>query len=117
MIHYLVLIKGGWGTQLNTLSSVTKKNYLSLWNQWLRILKKDNYLVTGAPLVPDGMALDFNGNEEDVPDNYDLASEMVTGFCVIKTKDEAEAINILKGCPFLGDEFTSCELRRFKSMG
>jgi hypothetical protein len=116
MPQYLILVKGGQGVNLKNLATETRGTYLRTWELWLRDLRKKGILVTGAPLVSEGIAIFSSGKQEQVPENYDLASDVVAGFFVVQTGDELRAKSIADECPFLEDEFTSCEIREFKNL-
>jgi hypothetical protein len=113
---YLLLVKGGKGIALNKMAAADRKSFLARWGEWLRDLRARGKLVAGSPLSMEGQAFYFSGKTEEVPENYDMISEIITGFCVLKVQSEADAISIAQTCPFLKDEFVSCELRVFKSI-
>ncbi|HEV7782747.1 MAG TPA: hypothetical protein VGO58_15840 [Chitinophagaceae bacterium] len=115
MSHFLILVKGGQGISLEDINVIDRKIFLTRWKEWLRGLRRRKTLISGSPLATEGMAVYHNGNIETVPDNYDMVTEMITGFCLVEAKDETEALQILQTCPFLDDEFTSCELRKCRN--
>lgn len=116
MNHYILLVKGGTGLLLHKLNGDGRRDYFNKWKKWLRSLKQKGCLVAGSPLVIEGTALYHSGETITVPDNYDLASETITGFCIIEAESPEYADRILISCPFLQDEFTSCELRAYKNL-
>jgi len=117
MKQFLLLVKGGKGLRFHKHISEEGRSYLSTWKEWVRLLKKSGCLISGSPLILGGKAVYYSGNTEEVPNNYEMPSEAIIGFCVVEVKDEEKAFSILNACPFLEDEFTSCELREFRSMG
>ncbi|MGC4039010.1 MAG: YciI family protein [Chitinophagaceae bacterium] len=61
-----------------------------------------------------GSAFYHSGKTENVPDNYEMASEVINGFCVLNVKSEETAMMIAKTCPIIRNELASCEIREFK---
>ncbi len=116
MTQFLIIVKGGKGLSLNKFNAEDRRVFLAKWKEWLKTLKKRRWLINGSPLAVEGTALYSTGSMIEVPENYDMATEIITGFCVITATDQADAISILQSCPFLEDEFTNCELREFKNM-
>lgn len=116
MTQYLVLVKGGIGLNLNNCAAAQRKLYMQRWRDWLKALRKEGCLVTGSALVPEGEVVYSNGKTASVPDNYDMISETITGFCVIKADTPEEANGLLSTCPFLEDQHTCCELREYKTV-
>lgn len=116
MSKYLLLVKGGDGILFNKLAMSEKNDWLVKWGEWLEQLKKDKHLVTGSPLCQDGQVFYSSGCIENVPDNYEMISEIITGFCVLKTESKDQAIKIAENCPLLENGRVSCELRSFKDI-
>lgn len=114
MAQYIVLVKGGKGANLKELGTEARNLFIQRWNKWLSELNEKKMLVTGAPLHSGGLLVHGSGSTESVPENYDMVADMVTGFFVINSADEPTARLIAKSCPFLEDEFTSCEIRELK---
>jgi len=74
---------------------------MKLWMAWLSELEAKGHVKSrGEPLERTGKVL--TGPKKQVTDGpFAEAKDMVSGFSLIVAKDEAEAIELARGCPIL----------------
>ncbi|NUO53064.1 MAG: transcription initiation protein [Polyangiaceae bacterium] len=74
---------------------------MKLWMAWMADLEAKGHLKSrGEPLERTGRVV--TGPSNQVTDGpFAEAKDMVSGFSLIVAKDEAEAIELAKGCPVL----------------
>lgn len=83
---------------------------LAKWGEWMGAIAQEGKLVGGEPLLPHGKVL--RGTAKKLTDGPFMESkEIVGGYLVIKATDEADAIEIAKGCPSLNVEDGTVEVR------
>jgi hypothetical protein len=74
---------------------------MKLWMAWMRDLEAKGHLKSrGEPLERTGKVL--SGPKKQVIDGpFAEAKDIVSGFSLIQAKDEAEALELARGCPVL----------------
>jgi hypothetical protein len=74
---------------------------MKLWMAWLQELERKGHVQSrGEPLERTGKVL--KGPKNQVIDGpFVEAKDIVSGFSVIRAKDEAEALELARGCPVL----------------
>lgn len=74
---------------------------MKLWMAWMDELEAKGHIQSrGLPLERTGKTV--TGPNNQVTDGpYAEAKDMVSGYSVIVAKDEAEAVELAKGCPVL----------------
>jgi hypothetical protein len=74
---------------------------MKLWRAWLADLEAKGHVKSrGEPLERTGKVL--TGPKKQVTDGpFAETKDMVSGFSLITAKDEAEAIELARGCPIL----------------
>ena len=74
---------------------------MKLWMAWMADLEAKGHLKSrGEPLERKGRVV--TGPNKQVTDGpYVEAKDIVSGFSIVSAKDEAEAIELAKGCPVL----------------
>jgi hypothetical protein len=74
---------------------------MKLWMAWMADLEAKGHLKSrGEPLERTGRTV--TGPNNQVTDGpYAEAKDIVSGFSLIVAKDEAEAVELAKGCPVL----------------
>lgn len=74
---------------------------MKLWMAWMADLEAKGHLKSrGEPLERKGRVV--TGPNNQVTDGpYAEVKDMVSGFSLVVAKDEAEAIELAKGCPIL----------------
>ncbi len=74
---------------------------MKLWMAWMDELEAKGHLKSrGEPLERTGRTV--TGPSHQVTDGpYAEAKDMVSGYSIIIAKDEAEAVELAKGCPVL----------------
>jgi hypothetical protein len=77
------------------------QNSMKAWMAWLGDLEKKGHLKSrGEPLERTGKVM--TGPKKQVIDGpYAELKDIVSGFSLISAKDEAEAIELARGCPVL----------------
>ncbi len=81
------------------------------WMAWMQNLEAKGHLKSrGEPLERTGKVV--TGSKKQVTDGpFVEAKDIVSGFSVIQAKDEAEAIELARGCPVLRGVSGSVEVR------
>jgi hypothetical protein len=74
---------------------------MKLWMAWLSDIEAKGHLKSrGEPLERTGKVM--SGPKKHVTDGpYAEAKDIVSGFSIITAKDEAEAVELARGCPVL----------------
>jgi hypothetical protein len=74
---------------------------MKLWMAWMAELEAKGHLKSrGEPLERTGKVM--RGPKKQVTDGpYAEAKDIVSGFSLIVAKDEAEAVELARGCPVL----------------
>lgn len=74
---------------------------MKLWMAWLRELEAKGHVKSpGEPLERTGKVM--TGPKKQVTDGpFAEAKDIVSGFSLIVAKDEAEAVELARGCPVL----------------
>lgn len=73
------------------------KTYQDSWTHWIKKLKENGHLITGAPLLADGVIVKNRGElvENFIFDFKTNASD----FMIIEAQDMQAAIQLSKTCP------------------
>jgi hypothetical protein len=74
---------------------------MKLWMAWLQDLEAKGHLKSrGEPLERTGKVV--NGPKKQVTDGpFVEVKDIVSGFSLVQAKDEAEAVELARGCPVL----------------
>jgi hypothetical protein len=74
---------------------------MKLWMAWMQELDAKGHLKSrGEPLERTGKVM--TGPKKQVTDGpFAEAKDIVSGFSIIQAKDEAEALELARGCPVL----------------
>ncbi|MFN4316401.1 MAG: hypothetical protein ACK4E0_19110 [Chitinophagaceae bacterium] len=111
MSDFLIIVKGGRGANLLAMEANARQHFFASWSSWLMELKMRNHLIIGAPLRSEGSVYYSSGTREEVPENYDMISDMVTGFLIVRASTEKKLKALLNSCPLLDQDCTSIEIR------
>lgn len=84
---------------------------MKLWMAWFADLEAKGHLKSrGEPLERTGKVM--TGPKKQVTDGpYAEAKDIVSGFSIIVAKDEAEALELARGCPVLRGSDSNVEVR------
>ena len=90
---------------------------MKLWMGWMADLEKKGHLRSrGEPLERTGRVV--AGPTQQITDGpYAEAKDIVSGFSIITAKDEAEAVELARGCPVLRGGSGSVEVRPVMKFG
>jgi hypothetical protein len=74
---------------------------MKLWMAWMQELEAKGHLKSrGEPLERTGKVV--NGPRKQVTDGpFAEAKDIVSGFSIVQARDEAEALELARGCPVL----------------
>ena len=111
MSDFLIIVKGGRGVNLLAMEANARQHFFASWSSWLMELKMRNHLIIGAPLRSEGSVYYSSGTREEVPENYDMISDMVTGFLIVRASTDKKLKALLNSCPLLDQDCTSIEIR------
>jgi hypothetical protein len=84
--------------------------YMKQYQDWVAGIAAQNKFSGGTGLSTEGKVLKSNNVVTDGP--YAEIKESIAGYIIIKARDFDEAVSIAKGCPILGGEGNSVEVRR-----
>lgn len=115
MKDYLLLFRGG-DSHRAEMQKVPEKwqAHMAKWRGWMENLDKEKRFVTGLPLGPAGSVI--TGSGKTVTDGpFTEGKEIVGGYFIIKADDQAQAVELSKGCPILDNE-GSVEVRELFPM-
>ena len=74
---------------------------MKLWMAWLQELETKGHLKSrGEPLERSGKVV-AGPNKQVIDGPFAEAKDIVSGFSIIQAKDEAEAVELARGCPVL----------------
>ena len=115
MKDYLLLFRGGDVRRSEAQKDAAQwQAHRMKWKSWMESLGKEGKFVGGLPLATDGAVV--NGSQKAVTDGpFTEGKEIVGGYLIIKASDQAEAVDLSKGCPVLEHE-GSVEVRELLSM-
>ena len=90
---------------------------MKLWMSWLGELEMKGKLKSaGEPLETTGKVV--RGTKKQVTDGpYAEMKDLVSGFSILTATDAAEAAELAKGCPVLGFDTGSVEVRPILKLG
>lgn len=111
MNQYLILVRGNYDSRM---SPDEAQQRLAVFGEWVQKVLDGRY-VAGAPLdETQGMLI--RSKSDVLTDGPFLESkEMISGYIIIQSKDLAEATELTKQCPLLGQY--QLEVRLLKPMG
>lgn len=114
MKEYLLLFRGGDGRMLQQ-SPDEWQAHMSRWMEWMGGLQKEETLLGGQPLVPEGKQV--QGTNKVVTDGpFTEGKEYVGGYLLIKAADVESATEIAKSCPILEFDTGNVEVRAIHDM-
>lgn len=110
MNQFLIIVRG---SDHSTASPEKMQQRLALFNDWVQKVLNGRF-VAGNPLE-DGDARLLTSKTEILTDGPFMESkEMISGYMIINAEDIAEATELTKECPLLGQ--FRLELRKLKPM-
>jgi hypothetical protein len=110
MNQFLIIIRGSDHT---VVSPEKMQQRMALFGEWVQKVLDGRY-VGGAPLEEEDAHLLTSRTEVLTDGPFMDSKEMISGYCVINAGDMAEAVELTKQCPLLG-EFR-LEVRKMKPM-
>ncbi len=112
MKSFLLIFRGNIQSEQDFVqqSAEAMQAELAKWGAWMGAIAESGKMVGGEPLLPNGKVL--RGASKKLTDGPFIESkEIVGGYLVIKANDEADAVEISKGCPILQTEDGTVEVR------
>lgn len=115
MIDYLLLFRGGDARRIDEQKDPAKwQAHMMKWKTWMEKLGQEGKFISGQPLDTTGSVI--NGSQKTVTDGpFTEGKEIVGGYLMIRANDQAEAIELSKGCPLLEHEGI-VEVREIKQL-
>jgi hypothetical protein len=116
MSDFVYLFRAEQGTRQQAMGTPERaQQSLQAWLAWMRDLEAKGHLKSpGQPLSTSGTVV--RGRDKLVTDGpYVEAKDLVLGFIVVAARDNAEAIELAKGCPMLQGD-CSVEVRPVEVM-
>jgi hypothetical protein len=114
MKEFLLLFRGGDIDGLNE-SPERWQAHMEQWVKWMGELSTQGNLVGAQPLAQTGKII--TGNKKVVSDGpFMEGKEMVGGYLILRAKDYDEAVMISKGCPVLGFDDGTVEIREIQEL-
>ena len=115
MKDYLLLFRGGDARRIDEQKDPEKwQAHMMRWKTWMEKLGKAGKFVSGQPLAQEGAVI--HGVKKQVTDGpFTEGKEIVGGYLMIKAGDQAEAIELSKGCPLLEHD-GMVEVREIKQL-
>ena len=115
MKDYLLLFRGGDSRRVDAQNNPEEwQAHMMKWKIWMEGLGKAGKFVSGQPLSKDGSVI--NGSKKTVTDGpFTEGKEIVGGYLMIKADDDADAIELSKGCPLLEHDGT-VEIREIEQL-
>lgn len=109
----MYLFRGG-DARRSEQSPEEMQEHMQKWGAWMQGLAEAGTLVDGLPLGQGGKVL--SNNADTITDGpFAEGAEIVGGYLIVNAKDEADAVEISKGCPIFEHEGT-LEVREIMSM-
>ena len=104
MKDYLLLFRGGDAQRIDAQKNPEQwQAHMMKWKTWMESLGQQGKFVAGQPLNPTGSVI--TGSGKSVTDGpFTEGKEIVGGYLMIKASDQAEAVELSKGCPLLEHE-------------
>jgi hypothetical protein len=111
MNQFLILVRGHYNSNL---SPEETQKYMAIFGEWVQKVLDGRY-VGGAPLDESEGRLLKSKTEVLTDGPFMESKEMISGYMIITAKDFAEATELTKQCPLLGEYLL--EVRLLKPMG
>lgn len=109
MKEFMLLFRGGDARNASQ-SPEEMQAHMQRWGAWMGELGEKGLFVSGQPLENGGKTI--KGTKMVVSDGpFAEGKEMVGGYILCKANDEAQAVEISKGCPILEFEDGIIEVR------
>jgi hypothetical protein len=97
-------------SDISKVSPEETQNRMEQWTKWIDSIASQNKLAEGGNhLSTDGKVLRHKGVITDGPYNENKVS--ILGYILIKAISYQEAVELAKGCPILGGDGNSVEVR------
>lgn len=100
MPEYMLFIRGG-DDDAQTLSAEQAQQRIQAYIDWSRKLREENRNLGANELATSGVVLRSRGGEVVLDGPFTETKEAIGGYFHIRAADEAEAVEIAKGCPTL----------------
>jgi hypothetical protein len=115
MNDYLLLFRGGDARRIDEQKDPAKwQAHMMKWKTWMESLGQQGKFIGGQPLGVDGSVI--KGSKKTVTDGpFTEGKEIVGGYVMVKANDQAEAVELAKGCPLLEHEGI-IEVRELKQL-
>jgi hypothetical protein len=110
MNQLLIIVRG---SDHSVASPEEMQKRMGLFGEWVQKVLDGRY-VSGAPLEETDARLLKSKTEVLTDGPFIESKEMISGYFVIQSKDIAEAVELTKQCPLLGQ--FQLEVRRMKPM-
>ena len=109
MSKYLYIFRGG-DQGLEDATPEQLQAHMGKWLDWINGIAATGKLLGGEPLQSGGKVLSGKDDLVITDGPFAEGKELVGGYLLVEVADEAEAIEIAKGCPVFKDD-GSLELR------
>ncbi len=110
MNQFLIIVRG---SDHSVASPEEMQKRMGLFGEWVQKALDGRY-VSGAPLEETDARLLKSKTEVLTDGPFIESKEMISGYFVIQSKDIAEAVELTKQCPLLGQ--FQLEVRKMKPM-
>jgi hypothetical protein len=100
MAEFMLLVRGG-NADAVSLSPEAAQQRIQKYIDWSRKLREQGRNLGANELAAGGVVLRARGGEVVVDGPYAETKEAIGGYFQISAADEAEAIEVAKGCPVL----------------
>jgi hypothetical protein len=98
MASYMLLLRGG-NASLEAYSPEQMQALIQPYIDWSRRLREEGRHLGGDELAAGGQVLRANGYGFVVDGPYAETKEDIGGYFLIRAADDAEALDVAKGCP------------------
>ena len=114
MAQFMLFIRGGDDYSHYTPEQVQRA--VQKYRDWTETLHQQKRLVSAEKLNDDGKVMRLRDGQIVVDGPFAETKEGIGGYYLIEAANEAEAINIAKGCPIFAEKGGSIELREIDHM-
>ena len=114
MAQFMMFIRGGGDYAHYTPEQVQKA--VQKYRDWTEVLHRQKQLVSAERLKEEGKLMRVHDGQIVVDGPFAETKEGIGGYYLIEAANEAEAINIAKGCPIFAEKGGSIELREIDHM-
>ena len=112
--QFLYVFRGGIDPATRSPEEMQKN--MDAWWAWINDLRSKGHFEAGHPLQDGGKILSGKKGQTVTDGPFAEGKEAVGGYMLLSAKDLATAAELAKGCPILGEDSGTVEVRIIQQM-